>query len=195
MKNNKFALGFLLFLIIIAAILALILRPKITSQPAKVESAVQQTELFEQSKNKEKITDIYKLSVVKNPVIINWRTREDMVKICNVDSVYIDPNSVDACADLEKNTIEMSFEAKQSKKEFVLHHEIGHMIYRLDFPKDIFKQGVFLPDYELVAEDFAWWIYNQTYTDGMKLPAEKIKYFEQTCNMECVKDILEIKIR
>ena len=147
---------------------------------------------------RETITDTYKLSVIQNILTINWRTSADVVKTCNVDPALTDADSVDACADIYNSVIEMSFEKKG--KEFQLYHELGHIIYRLDFPRDIFKSSVLSPDYEQIAEDFAWWIEGQEHKSEAEfvksiLSADEIKYFEQTCNSVCVNEILSIKIR
>ena len=85
-------------------------------------------------------------------------------------------------------------------KNLILFHEIAHSIFWDNFPKELFqKSPLGDPDFEVVANDFGWWIYGQKYVEEyefsrMVLTEEKIRYFESVCNLACVDEILKIKV-
>ena len=201
MKNDAIGFGVVIGLIIFVGmmlILSALRNPK--EEPVPIQPTEEIKVPVEEKPAKGVITDVYKFPVITNPLTINWWTNAGVIKTCNVDPTQVDANSVDACSDINQSIVEMSYEKKFRQKEFDLHHELGHIIYRLDFPRDIFKPSVLLPDYEQIAEDFAWWIEGQEYEEEAEfaksvLTKAEIDYFESTCNVECVKFIMSIKIR
>lgn len=105
-----------------------------------------------------------------------------------------------ACYVEKSNTIYISKEIKGIRHDFVLYHEIGHSLYKENYPKNLFKVGFLSTATETNADNFAWWIFAQKFPKEKKfvnsiLTKEKIKYFQDTCNTKCVKDILKIKIK
>ena len=127
--------------------------------------------------------------------LIIWTTSAVVVNVCggaDIGGCYvIATDTIYIASDLENRS--------DYKKDFVLFHEIGHSLYKHDFPKEIFKNGLFAPDYEIIADNFAWWIYAKKYPKERKfvrnlLSQKKLNYFASTCDRMCVCDILSIKI-
>lgn len=73
-------------------------------------------------------------------------------------------------------------------KDFVLYHEFGHHLLKLNYDSQIFG------NVEVMADQFGLFIYNQKYP-GFKAQALEIKnYFSKYCAEKCVKDILAVKV-
>ena len=105
-----------------------------------------------------------------------------------------------ACYIVENDTIYISKEIKGISKTFALYHEIGHSLFKEDYPKDLFKAGFLSTATETNADNFAWWMYAKKYPKEKKfvksiLTTAKIQYFEDTCKTKCQKDILKIKVK
>jgi hypothetical protein len=86
--------------------------------------------------------------------------------------------------------------------DFILYHEIGHSFYKKAFPISIFPDGSMGdPSYEMIANDFAWWMYGQKYPKQYGafakdlLNKNQLAYFQGTCNSKCVTQILKVKIK
>ena len=123
---------------------------------------------------------------------IIWITNKTPVPQCTFE-----PTEEHVCYVSENNTIYISKEIKGISKYFVLYHEIGHSLYKENFPKEVFKGGIFGPDYETMANDFAWWMYAKKNKKEEKfvervISKEKRDYFSKTCQKKCVNQVLKI---
>jgi Zn-dependent peptidase ImmA (M78 family) len=104
---------------------------------------------------------------------------------------------VDGCYAFLEDTIYVRNGIKnRSYKDYILYHEIGHLFYKLDgFDKELFKGTIISPDYEVVADNFALYIYSIKYPK-YKAFYEKVvninqrKFLEESCNWECVSEVL-----
>ena len=129
---------------------------------------------------------------------IIWTTQTGIIKHCYPNLSGADDAA--ACYDHDSNIIYINKKtSKAIPKDLVLYHEIGHSLYWMDFPKDVFKESVFdEPDYEVMADDFAWWAYGKKHPKQQKfvneiLTPQKIKFFEDSCKVKCINSILTLK--
>lgn len=114
----------------------------------------------------------------------------------------VTPNLVVAgCYSSQTNTIQIKKDIDVPiYKEYTLYHEIGHSLYlnQIETVK-LFPATKDENTYEVTARYFAYYIlakkhneyttfYNQT------LSSEQRKYFRDTCNTKCVKDILKVNL-
>lgn len=80
-------------------------------------------------------------------------------------------------------------------KDFVLYHEFGHHLFKLNYDRQMFGNA------EVMADQFGLFIYNRKYPGfkALGLPAgrqaQNVKdYFSKYCAEKCVKDILAVKV-
>lgn len=130
-----------------------------------------------------------------NELKISWILDSTPIPECNLEKGF-----VRACYSETSHTIFISQDITAKDKDFILYHEVGHFLYTQSFPKDIFLSGPFGPDYETIANDFAWWIYGAKYPNQKNFANEvvtskKQEYFSSTCDTNCVETILKIKIK
>lgn len=107
-----------------------------------------------------------------------------------------------ACYSESNNTIYISKEITSAPRDFALYHEIGHSLYKKNFPTNLFKTDVWgNPDYEVLANDFGWWIYAKKHPKEKwlekvaLLERDQYAYFASTCQKKCVEKILSLKIK
>jgi len=109
-------------------------------------------------------------------------------------------DAVRACYVVDTHTIYLDKNLKGFYRYFVPYHEIAHSLYKENFDKTLFKDTIFSKDYETIANDFAWWMYAKKFPKEQKfvnqiLTKEKIQYFKDTCDKQCVKYILGLPIK
>ena len=75
-------------------------------------------------------------------------------------------------------------------KDYILYHEIGHSLFNKDFFRGRIK--VF-KDVEVMAENFAIYVYGYKYNFDYGLLPEYKKVFEKKCSLKCLGEIISIK--
>lgn len=175
-------------------------------QPAEPEKVVVQekrpTAVVPKTLTPKPVEYTYNFSFLSRPLKIRWTNAKEVITVCGVGRVEM---SV-ACYDEETNTIHARTKSTadiDEEKDFVIYHEIAHSIFGgSKFPRDIFQESSLFkqPDHEVIADDFATWIYGQKYPEQAQsvlsnLGSAKIKYFEQVCSKVCVAEILSIEIK
>ena len=192
--KNKTLLSFIVLVVVLLVGIVYfknLPRPTSVSAPMEVELTEVTPEVLEQTVAKK---EIEKAVVEELGITIYWVYNDTEVPCeLEADDVY-------ACYMVDTNSIYLSKELEGEKKDFVLYHEIGHSIYKENFPEEIFKDSLFGPGYETMANNFAWWIYSTKYPKEQEfaksvLTGEKIKYFQETCTSDCIKVILKIEIK
>lgn len=134
---------------------------------------------------------------------IIWTTQANVAHQCEGNATKVMASEIGGCYRHDTNTIYMTTGKIPNigvGKDYILYHEIGHSLYWMDFPKEIFKASVFDPDYEGIADDFAWWMYAKKHPKEKKFMESVIKkqerdYFANTCQKKCVDAVLKLKIK
>lgn len=130
---------------------------------------------------------------------IVWVSHKSPDPMCGFTKEQLkDPEWARSCYTPKNNTAYVSRD--DGDTAFAMYHELGHSIYLENFPHDIFKSSAFGPDYESIANDFAWYMKaqanpkkNGAFVKSVISPA-KLDYFSRTCDSKCVAKILSIKI-
>lgn len=182
-KRRIFKFGMIVFSLLIVA--GFFVAQKAVEQPIPVAAPKKSTTIKPQIKNTSVIINGTKIN-------ISWVLDKTPLPYCPV----LEAGFARACYSEETNTIYISQEIKD-QKDFIFYHEIGHAIYKQNFPKDLFKETYFGPDYETLANNFAWYIYGKKYPEKQSfvnetVSAKKLDYFSQTCNAACIRTILKI---
>lgn len=210
MKNIKFIILVLIVGVILAIFISIYYQPPVLKPAPEIptSSLIPSPEPIAQGvqtlKSKLRTQQPVK-KIIQNDIVtlnnkrlnISWILNNTLVPQCNIQ-----PDFVKACFSDVSNTIFISQDINGAggvQKDFILYHEIGHFLFGQNFPKDIFKAGLTSPDYETIADNFAWWIYGQKYSSEKSFSdavVSKVKrdYFSQNCNSVCVSSILNIKI-
>lgn len=139
---------------------------------------------------------------------IIWTTQANVAHQCDGNAAKVMATDIGGCYNHDNKTIYMTTGKIPNigvGKDYILYHEVGHSLYWMDFPKDIFKttpgfESFSGPDYEVIADDFAWWMYAKKHPKELKfvnsiLTQAKRDYFAGTCKKKCVDAILKLKIK
>jgi hypothetical protein len=127
---------------------------------------------------------------------IVWITNKTLIPNCVFEIGY--PH---ACYSEKNNTIYISKEIKSAPRDFILYHEIGHSLFKKNFPQDLFKPDMWgNANYEVLTNDFGWWIYGKKHPKELKftnkvVSQDKRNYFSSTCQKKCIDSILKLKIK
>ena len=108
-------------------------------------------------------------------------------------------NYADGCIILKTNSIYIS-KSPIENRQFVIYHEIGHSLYRENnFPKELYTDS-FSPAREQIADDFAFYIYNQSKPNSeygkfyqKNINKDRDLYFKKTCPEDCVNTVIKFK--